>query len=507
MPVELWGVHEIRFGLPDRLWGYLILLSYILILGFLIYRFRADWHTLGSRGWRWLIGLGAAAFFTSQFLAYPVAQTADGPAAYLSLLTAVPLLLAAALLPPTVALWVGVAAGLGHTLGATHQLFSLFEYASVTMFTAVLMQQNYIGWRYRWLREPIVAGLAGALLLAVLSGAATFAAGPASGLVALDVALVVGAASLWPRLIEGIVGGLIVTFILRALPELKPSRPLVPSPTQRSLQKRLTFNYLAFTAILLSLTLLVLYGVAITISTRLIAHNMAETLQVITPSPPATVAESSDPNKKEYRFARYHSADWSPTQEGLTALWLVQPAQGTAYWRWNANPDFTYDRELVVATTHPQSSEVMVAIVPYTAVLEQAWGIGWPLLLVMLIAAAAFYAHVLVIGRDITTPLDEMVDASKTIAAGGNWTPAPHLMRDDEIGQLQRAFAQMQRSMRKRLNELSLLLGVSHDVATSIDIYEGIPAILRGALRGTGAIGARAVVPNPGGGNPLTFGE
>ncbi|MCA9930991.1 MAG: PAS domain-containing protein, partial [Anaerolineales bacterium] len=69
------------------------------------------------------------------------------------------------------------------------------------------------------------------------------------------------------------------------------------------------------------------------------------------------------------------------------------------------------------------------------------------------------------------------------------------------------AFSQMQRSMKKRLNELSLLLSVSHDVSTNIDLNQGMPAILRGALRGTGASGARAVVLNPSGGNPLAFGE
>jgi len=64
----------------------------------------------------------------------------------------------------------------------------------------------------------------------------------------------------------------------------------------------------------------------------------------------------------------------------------------------------------------------------------------------------------------------------------------------------------MQQSMKKRLNELSLLLGVSHDVSTGIDLNQGMPAILRGALRGTGAAGARAVVLNPSGGHPLTYG-
>lgn len=509
MPVELWGATEtIAVGLPDRLLGNLLLLVYIIITGLLLSRYRDDFQTLGGAGWRWLIGLSVAAFVASQFLAYPVKQTPMGAVAYVVLLTAVPTLLAAAILPPIAALWVGAAAGLGQSLGETHQLFPIFHYAFVTMFTAVLMQQNYMGRLYRWLREPVIAGLLAGFLLAALAGVATFAAGPATGLVALDVALVVALAGLWPRLMEGLVGGVVVMFVLRALPDLKPSRPLVPSPTQRSLQRRLILNYIAFTAILLSLTLFVLYSVAITISTRLIAHNIAETLLIIpadAPLPPAP--EQSDPNEKQYHFARYDRAAWPQAGAGLTLLRLAQPENGAAYWHWRDDTAIPYDRELVVVASQGDTAEIVVGTAPYTAVLEQAWGIGWPLLLVMLLAAGLFYAHVLVIGRDITTPLDEMVAAAKTIAAGGNWTPALHLQRDDEIGQLQRAFAQMQRSMRKRLNELSLLLGVSHDVATSIDIHEGLPAILQGALRGTGAIGARAVVPNPSGGNPMTFGE
>lgn len=509
MPVELWGANNIGdFGLPDRLLGDLLLLCYIIITGYFLYRGRVQMRTLGGRGWRWLIGLSLAAFFASQFLAYPVGPgTSAGAAAYITLLTAVPILLAAAILPPTAALWVGAAAGVGQMLGETHQFFAIFHYAFMAVFTAVLMQQNYMGRLYRWLREPIIAGALGGVLLAILAGVSVFAAGPATGLVALDIALVIAAASLWPRLLEGVVGGAIVLFILHSLPGLKPSRPLVPSPTQRSLQKRLTINYLTFSAFLLTLTLLVLYSVAITISTRLVVKNVAQFAEVISladvPEADANNSINQDNSDGKYTYTKVARSKWSAETEGLTRLWLVQPEQSTAYWGWQDTP---FARELIVVTPRETETQLVTAV-PYTVVLEQAWGIGWPLLLMMALAAGLFYAHVLVISRDITTPLDEMVEASKTIAAGGNWSPASYAQRDDEIGHLQRAFAQMQRSMRKRLNELSLLLGVSHDVATSIDIYEGIPAILRGALRGTGAVGARAVVPNPGGGNPLTFGE
>jgi PAS domain S-box-containing protein len=51
------------------------------------------------------------------------------------------------------------------------------------------------------------------------------------------------------------------------------------------------------------------------------------------------------------------------------------------------------------------------------------------------------------------------------------------------------------------------MLQVSQDISTSIDIEHGIPTILRGILRGTGAAGARAIVLNPTSRYPLTFGD
>lgn len=509
MPVELWGASgSFSLGLPDRAPGYLLLFLYLIGLGFVLYRQGPILRRLTSHQWLWLFILSTAAFVASQFLPFPFSRnTPTGqPAAYLTVLMAVPLLLSAILLPPAAALLVGMAAGFGQALGESHQLFDLFHYGFTAGFIAHLWQQNYIGRPYNWLRQPVVAGALSAVLLALLAGVGIWAAGPLTGLLALDRALVIAGATLWPRLVEGIFGGVTVMALLYVLPDLQSSRPLVPSPSQRSLQKRLTTNYVTFTSILIGLTLVVLYGVAVTISTRLLVHNVAQTARVVSPERVAEIepAAAANAGRREYRYRIHNGNSWSPDDEALFPLWFAQPAQGHAYWGWSETP---LTRELVVAVASEDEAHMVITAVPYTAVLQQAWGIGWPLLLVMMLAAALFYANVLVIGRDITTPLDDMVEASKTIAAGGAWSPSQNVQRDDEIGQLQRAFAQMQRSMRKRLNELSLLLGVSHDVATSIDISQGIPAILRGALRGTGASGARAVVPNPGGGNPMTFGE
>ena len=100
----------------------------------------------------------------------------------------------------------------------------------------------------------------------------------------------------------------------------------------------------------------------------------------------------------------------------------------------------------------------------------------------------------------------DLLRASQDIA-GGQLTTSIEPQGDDEIGRLGHAFGQMQLSLKRRLDELSLLLLVSQDVSKSIDLGQGMPTVLRGALRGTGAAGARIVVLNPAGRQPLTYAE
>ncbi|KAA3661757.1 MAG: HAMP domain-containing protein, partial [Chloroflexi bacterium] len=112
----------------------------------------------------------------------------------------------------------------------------------------------------------------------------------------------------------------------------------------------------------------------------------------------------------------------------------------------------------------------VVVSTPYAVVLDLSLDIGRPLLIILLVVVIASFIQLTYQSQGITEPITEMVTASKTMAAGGNWTPSIHAQRDDEIGQLSQAFSQMQRSMKKRLNDLSLLLNVSSDVSTNIDL-------------------------------------
>lgn len=195
--------------------------------------------------------------------------------------------------------------------------------------------------------------------------------------------------------------------------------------------------------------------------------------------------------------------DWMPPENIRRPLRLNERAIGGAY---EGRQSGTNARELVYYRTEPNYSWTVVITVPYELVLGQALQIGGRLTLVLLVGALIFALNLLFLGRSITSPLNQLVQAAQSIAGGSLNTPI-NTEGDDEVGQLGRAFAVMQVSLRKRLDELSLLFGVSQGVSTKMDINQGMPVILQGTIRGTGAGGVRAVVLNPSGRQPLAYGE
>lgn len=649
MLVNLWGVSgDLSLNLPNRAVGYVLLLLCIALFVYLLGRFRSDFQRYSQKQWTWTLLLSLAGFIASQLLplhlSFATSPVTELPGGAMLLLGGIPLLLAGVVVGPSGALLVGTVTGLGTGLGQTHQLFAIFWGAFTAVAIALMVQQHFNGRIYYWLRQPTVASVLGGLLLIVFSGIGTFAAVRVSGLSALDQALVVATANTWPRLLEGLVAGGVVTFILHNVPELRPSLPLVPPPTRRSLQKRLQLNYLAFAALLILLSITVVYNVAISVSTRLVVNQMAHNASIVIQEVPqfvdqlnaqltlfeadraallsndtsvatkalaelyerhpagtyrhlllvdkagnvtavyppedappqlsvsedeavtdaytsegknSAVANMPTPeqvlslvvpvrsedgdtavvlvgrlaninvagllvglqdsvdggmgfivNEQGQIFAppqdEYSRANWPGQSDELRSLWFTRMESGEAYRGWLQGSS---TRELIYTQTIADPGWTVVTAVPYEMVLSQALRIGWPLLLVLLLGTALFYTNVALVGRDITQPINKIVAATKSMAVGGSWSATELEQREDEIGELNQAFVQMQRATRKQLNDLSLLLGTSHDVSTSIDLHQGIPAILRGALRGTGAAGARAVVLNPSGGNPLSFGE
>lgn len=196
--------------------------------------------------------------------------------------------------------------------------------------------------------------------------------------------------------------------------------------------------------------------------------------------------------------------EWArPTADQLA----TRVAQSTGHPVFSAVDPATGARQLIYTASVPENGWSVVAIVPNATILRETLGIIGPLALLLLAISTVFYTLVAALGRDITQPIADMSQASRAIAVGGGLERPVRSHREDEIGQLSLAFSQMQRALRQRLDELSLLLSVSNEVAATIHIDEGMSAVLQGVLRGTGAAGARAIVRNPNAPAPLVFAE
>lgn len=164
-------------------------------------------------------------------------------------------------------------------------------------------------------------------------------------------------------------------------------------------------------------------------------------------------------------------------------------------------------RELLYLVTGPNHPWTVVVIVPYEVVLNLGLQISLPLAGVLGIALLTFAILLVYLGRAITVPLAGLAIASERIAGGSLTEPVIIMQRHDEIGRLARVFEQMRQAMKKQFDEFSLLLNVNQAVVSSIDIGRGVPAVLQGMVHGLEADGARAVILNPSGRIPMTFGE
>ncbi len=166
----------------------------------------------------------------------------------------------------------------------------------------------------------------------------------------------------------------------------------------------------------------------------------------------------------------------------------------------------TNTRQLVYYQTGPDHPWTIVITVPYEVILRQALSISGRLAAITFALIAFSTIYLFLLGRSMTKPLTELAQVTQQIASG-SLDSVVKSYGEDEIGRLGQSFGQMQISLKRHLDEQALLLAVSKSVASSIDLQQGMPAILKGALRGTGAAGVRVVVSNPAGRQPLSFGE
>ncbi|MDX1662240.1 MAG: ATP-binding protein [Candidatus Promineifilaceae bacterium] len=194
---------------------------------------------------------------------------------------------------------------------------------------------------------------------------------------------------------------------------------------------------------------------------------------------------------------------WAPTERDNGAVRARVAGAGDAF---EGLASETNARELVYVLQGPDHPWTVVISVPYQVVLGLAIELSWPLILALGLGMALFSGNLFYLSQSISSPLQKLVRAAQQLAAGRWDSPVP-LQEEGEVGQLGHAFERMRRSLQQQFHDIRLMLEVSQDISTSIDVQEGLPIILRGALRGTGAAGARAIVLNPSARHPLTFTE
>ncbi len=139
---------------------------------------------------------------------------------------------------------------------------------------------------------------------------------------------------------------------------------------------------------------------------------------------------------------------------------------------------------------HPWS---VVILVPYRKVLEVATTIAAPVNFILVLVGVVGLLLVSVIATQVTRPAEALAQAAQRISEG-RLDQAVAVSGEDEIGRAGRAFEHMRGRLRARLDELGLLLRVSQGVAGSLNLSEALPPILEGALKTTGAAGARIVL-------------
>jgi PAS domain S-box-containing protein len=157
-------------------------------------------------------------------------------------------------------------------------------------------------------------------------------------------------------------------------------------------------------------------------------------------------------------------------------------------------PDGT--RRLVLFYPVPGHPWSVVVVVPNHVVLSLAAQISTPIVLILFLIGAMGILIVSLIAVRVTRPAEALALAAQRISEGQLDRPVA-VQGEDEIGRAGLAFERMREKLRARLEELGMLLRVSQNVASSLNLDDALPPILQGALAATGAAGARIVLMPP----------
>jgi PAS domain S-box-containing protein len=150
-------------------------------------------------------------------------------------------------------------------------------------------------------------------------------------------------------------------------------------------------------------------------------------------------------------------------------------------------------RELVYQLPVQGYPWTVVIRLPYAVVLEQARRIATPLLGLQLLLGGGLVIVISLATNWLTQPLQELATAADRIAKG-DLSHRVDIPGADEVARVGDAFEDMRVRLRDRMGDLSLLLEVSQAVSSTLELQEGVPFILEGALHATQAQVAHIVL-------------
>ncbi|MCS7283001.1 MAG: ATP-binding protein [Anaerolineae bacterium] len=154
----------------------------------------------------------------------------------------------------------------------------------------------------------------------------------------------------------------------------------------------------------------------------------------------------------------------------------------------------------------PGSPWAIVILVPHHVRMMLAFNIAAPLLILLAVLTGILTITITLTISQLTRPLNLLARAAEEVARG-NLDRAVPVTGDDEIARLGEAMERMRVSLRHRLEDLSLLLRVAQEVSATLDLSQGIPRILEGALQALNARVARIVLLSAAGDPQVAMGR
>lgn len=189
--------------------------------------------------------------------------------------------------------------------------------------------------------------------------------------------------------------------------------------------------------------------------------------------------------------------------QGAPPLMTVADGKG---WVRETRDSQTNARLLACYMPVPGSSWAVVILLPHHVRMALALNIAAPLLVLLAGLTGVLTLAITLVTSQLTRPLNLLARAAEEVARG-NLNRSVPITGDDEIARLGEAMERMRVSLRNRLEDLSLLLQVAQEVSATLDLSQGIPRVLEGALKGLNARVARIVLLSASGDPQVAMGR